>query len=171
MSGNSNGKGLPTSTTIDFEVREPFKIMEDNRRRFIRIDIDEPVSFAVIKTEEDGFWPECDGPVGEGEVINISAGGMLLFVKEPLMANTLISLSLQLKDCQPCDNILGKVKRIDLDSGGYLAGVELISREQLADNMSAPEIEQLPTSLASFTERLRTLLNDYVYSRKLNDNE
>lgn len=170
-SGNANGKGLPTSTTIDFEVREPFKIMEDNRRRFIRIDIEEPVSFAVIKTDDGGFWPETDGPTGQGEIINISAGGMLIFVNEPLLANTLVSMSMQLTGCEPIDNILGKVKRVDMDSGGYLVGIESITREQLADNLSNAEIERIPKELSSFNERLRALLNNYVYSRKLNEDE
>lgn len=169
--GNANGKGLPTSTTIDFEVREPFKIMEDNRRRFIRIDIEEPVSFMVLKTEEDGFWPECDGPAGQGEIINISAGGVLMFVTEPLLVNTLVSMSMQLTGCDPVDNILGKVKRIDMDSGGYLVGIESIPREQLSDYLSEAEIGQIPKELASFNERLRMLLNNYVYSRKLNEDE
>ncbi|MCK5126299.1 MAG: PilZ domain-containing protein [candidate division Zixibacteria bacterium] len=167
--GNNTGKGLPTSTTIDFEVRSPFRIMEDNRRRFIRIDIDEPVTFLVIKTHEDGFWPEGNGPVGEGEIINISGGGMLVFVKKPVLENTLLSMSIHLEGCETLHNILGRVKRVELDSGGYLIGVESITREQLSDNLSTIEIEQLPEDLMSFNERLRELLNNYVYSRKLGD--
>ena len=167
----SNGKGLPTATTIDFEVRAPFQIMEDNRRRFIRIDIEEPATFTVIKTSEGGFWPAGDGPTGTGEVLNISAGGMLLFVEQPIMENAVLSMSLGLEGCDKVDNVLGKVKRVDLDLGGYLVGIESITREKLADNMSRQEIDQLPPTLSSFNERLRLILNEYVYARKLSDTD
>ncbi|MFH1701038.1 MAG: PilZ domain-containing protein [Candidatus Zixiibacteriota bacterium] len=161
-------KGLPSTTTVDFEIRAPFKIMEENRRRFIRIDIGEPVSYQSIKSD-DGFWPAGDGPSGEGEIINISAGGILMFTKQPLLESTILSMSLRLEGCETIDNILGKVKRVEIDSGGYLVGVESITREKLEDNMSQIELERLSTDLSSFTERLRNLLNNYIYSRKLNE--
>lgn len=166
----NSGKGLPPTTTVDFEIRAPFKIMEDNRRRFIRIDIDAPVSYQAIKSD-DGFWPECDGPSGEGEIINISAGGILMFIEQPLLENTILSMSLRLEGCETIDNILGKVKRVEMDAGGYLVGVESITREKLDDTMSKIELEQLSTDLSSFTERLRNLLNNYIYSRKLNETD
>lgn len=156
-----------SATTVDFEVRPPFKIMDDNRRRFIRIDIGEPVRYRAIKAADGGFWPDGDGPEGDGELLNISAGGMLVFVTEPVLENSILSMTLQLEGCEPIDNILGKVKRVEIDAGGYLVGIESITRERLADNLGRAEIDQLPTVLASFTERLRLLLNDYVYAKKL----
>ncbi len=165
----TSGKGLPSSATVDFQVRPPFKIMEDNRRRFIRIDIDAPISYCTIKSVEGSFWPACDGPQGTGEILNISAGGILLFTRQPIMEGTVVSMSLQLEGCDTIDSILGLIKRTEIDSGGYLIGVESITRERLRDVLSADEIEQLNTDLASFTERLRGLLNRYIYARKLNE--
>jgi hypothetical protein len=141
--------------------------MEDNRRRFIRIDIDEPISFCTIKSPEGTFWPEGDGPTGKGEILNISAGGILLYTSEPIMEHAILSMSLKLEGCETIDNILGKVKRVEIDSSGYLIGLESITREKLCDILSENEIEHLPENLASFTERLRTILNRYIYSRKL----
>ena len=37
---NISGKRIAAAAAVDFQVKPPFKIMEDNRRRFIRIDID-----------------------------------------------------------------------------------------------------------------------------------
>lgn len=167
--GKTTGKGLPSSTTVDFQVKPPFKIMEDNRRRFIRIDIDAPISYCTIKSAEGVFWPECDGPSGSGEILNISAGGILMFTTQPTMEGTLVSMSLELSGCETIDHILGLVKRTDIDSGGYLVGIESITRERLGDVLENAEIERLPASLSSFTERLRDLLNQYIYSQKLSE--
>jgi hypothetical protein len=165
----TSGKGLPTTATVDFQVRPPFKIMEDNRRRFIRIDIDAPITFCTIKSAEGSFWPACDGPQGTGEIINISAGGILLFTNQPIMEGTVVSMSLQLEGCETIDRILGLIKRTEIDSGGYLVGIESITRERLRDVLDDHEVERLQGDLASFTERLRGLLNRYIYSRKLNE--
>lgn len=161
------GKGRPASTTVDFQVKPPFKIMEDNRRRFIRIDIDAPISFCTIRSGEGTFWPDCNGPSGEGEILNISAGGILLFTDSPVMEKTLVSMSLQLEGCETIDHILGFVKRVEIDSGGYLVGLESITREKLNDILNEDEISQLPENLSSFNERIQTLLNHYIYSKKL----
>ncbi len=163
------GKGLPSTTAVDFQVKPPFKIMDDNRRRFIRIDIDAPITFCTIKSTEGTFWPACDGPRGTGEILNISAGGILLFTRQPVMEGTVVSMSLQLEGCETIDSILGLIKRTELDSGGYLVGVESITRERLGDVLSGDEIAQLHGDLASFTERIRALLNQYIYARKLSE--
>ncbi len=170
MSSKTTGaKGLRPTATVDFEVRSPFKIMQDNRRRFIRIDIDEPIGFKTIKAVEGTFWPEGDGPEGKGEILNISAGGILMYTENTLMANSILSMSLSLEGCDTVDNILGIVKRVEIDSGGYLVGVESITREKLNDILSQIEVDQLPKDLASFNEKLRTLLNHYVFARKLSE--
>lgn len=160
-------KGMPLAAAVDFEVKPPFKIMEDNRRRFIRIDIDEPITFAAIKVADGGFWPQGDGPGGSGEILNISAGGILMFSSEPTMENNILSLSVRLEGCEAINHILGKVKRVEIDSGGYLVGLESITREKLADHLSAEEIDQIPADMASFTDRLRAFLNQFIYSKKL----
>ena len=161
----------PAPTAVDFQVKPPFKIMEDNRRRFIRIDIEAPLSYCTIKGAEGTFWPRCDGPCGTGEILNISAGGILLFTAEPIMEGTMVSMSLKLEGCDTIDRILGLVKRAEIDSGGYLVGIESITRERLSDILSEQEIAQLPDNLASFTERLRALLNQYIYAKKLSDQD
>ena len=167
----TSGKGLPSSATVDFEVKPPFQIMEDNRRRFIRIDFEEPICYTTLKTSEGGFWPDGDGPSGKGEILNISAGGFLMFTSEPVMENTLLSMSLKIEGCDEVNNILGLVKRSEIDSGGYLVGIESITREKLYDILDSQEIERIPADVASFTERLRALLNNYIYAKKLSAEE
>jgi len=69
-------------------------------------------------------------PVRNGEILNISAGGILLFTAEPILEGTVVSMSLKLEGCDTVDRILGLVKRAEIDSGGYLVGVESITRER-----------------------------------------
>jgi hypothetical protein len=166
-SSKTTGKGMPSSTMVDFEVKPPFRIMEDNRRRFIRIDIDEPVTFCMIKSTEGAFWPDGDGPQNNGEILNISAGGILMYTTEPVMEQAVLLMSLRIEGCDAIDNILCLVKRTEIDSGGYLVGMESITRERLADILNADEIALLPKDAASFTERMQALLNQYLYARKL----
>lgn len=163
----TKNRGVPATAAVDFDVHPPFKIMEDNRRQFIRIDIAEPILFSVLKGTDGGFWSKADGPGGQGEILNISAGGILLYTAAPILEGSILSLSVQLEGCKAVDHILGKVKRVEIDSDGYLVGIESITREKLADFLSSEEIDELPSDLASFTERLRALLNQYVYSKKL----
>jgi len=158
---------VSSHTAVDFEVKPPFQIMEDNRRRFIRIDIEEPLVYFMVKSPDGGFWPDGQGDIFEGEVLNISAGGILMFTKAPIMEGSILSMALRIEGCDVVDNILGIVKRTEMDSDGYLVGVESITREKLSDHLSLDEIGQLPENLASFTERLRSLLNRYIYSKKL----
>lgn len=165
----TKGKGLSSATTVDFEVKPPFQIMDDNRRRFIRIDIDEPVSYSTIKSPDGGFWVIGEGPAGTGEILNISAGGVLMFSKEPVLEGAVLAMSMKVEGYESLDNILGIVKRTEIDSGGYLIGVESISREQLRDTLSEAEITSLPENAASFADRLRSLLARYIYSKKLSD--
>ena len=167
----SRGKGLPSSAAVDFEVKPPFQIMEDNRRRFIRIDFEEPISYTVLKSADGAFWPDGDGPDGRGEILNISAGGFLMYTSEPIIENSLLSMSVTIEGCEEIDNILGLVKRTEIDSGGYLVGIESITREKLYDLLTSQELEQVSGDVASFTERLRSLLNNYIYARKLNAEE
>lgn len=165
----TKGKGLSSTTTVDFEVKPPFQIMDDNRRRFIRIDIDEPISFSTIKSPEGGFWKIGEGMTGTGEILNISAGGVLMFCKEPVLEGAILAMSMKVEGAESLDNILGIVKRTEIDSGGYLIGIESISREQLRDTLSEVEITSLPENAASFADRLRSMLARYIYSKKLSD--
>lgn len=164
----TSGKGLLSSTTVDFEVKAPFQILEDNRRRYIRLDIDEPISYRVIRSAEGVSWPDGDGPSGIGEILNISAGGILMYATEPVLPDCVLSLTIKIKGCEAIDNILAIAKRSEIDSGGYLIGLESVTREMLCDILSEAEMSMLPKNVASFTERLKSLLNQYIYSRKLN---
>lgn len=148
-------------------VRPPFKLTKDKQRRYIRLEISEPMTFSVLRDRTDGFKPQADGLELQAAILNISAGGVLLTTKTPLDEGTFLVMNMTLQDMETIDNVIGVVKRADRDEDEWLVGIEFISREYLVDHFSAAELGLLSTGLDSFDERLKTTLNKYVYYRKV----
>jgi len=148
-------------------VKKPFKLIHEQTRRYIRLEISEPVTFSVLKDNEDGFWPDGDGASYQGGILNISAGGVLIVSTEPVGEGSLVLLKMSLQDIEVLDHIIGLVKRIDESDGEWLIGVEFIARERLNDVLSRGELDVLNAKIASFDEQLQKTLNKYVYYRRI----
>lgn len=148
-------------------VKPPFRMEEDKKRRYIRLEISEPIALVVMKDRDGGFWPDGDGAGHEGRILNISAGGVLVEGTGAIEEGTLVVIKLSLHDVEIIDNIIGLVKRSELDGDAWLTGIEFLPRECLADHFSAAELNLIPTELASFGEQLRKTLNRYVYYRRV----
>ncbi|MFZ5979242.1 MAG: PilZ domain-containing protein [Candidatus Zixiibacteriota bacterium] len=151
----------------DLAVRKPFRMNRENQRRFIRLEISSPMTLKKIKDAAGNFWPEGDWHVINGMILNISAGGVLVEVDQPLLEGDVVSMYFTLQDVECLDNVLGLVKRVDGEDGFFLAGVEFITREYLTDLFSRGEMDLLPENLTNFDESVRTVLNKYVYAEKL----
>ncbi len=157
--------------TVDPEVvsvKPPFELKKDGQRRYIRLEISEPVSYSVIKDKNGRFSPGGERPNYSGSILNISAGGMLMIGDNPLDEGTIIFLKISLQDVETLDNIIGVVKRSEMDAGDWLIGIEFATRQRLPDLLSDAEIEILPENAASFDERVRMTLNKYVFYKKVN---
>ncbi len=156
------------ATVAEIEARKPFEVSQENRRRFIRIEIATPMTMQKIKESEGQFFPEVDWHMINGSILNISAGGLLVDVDQMLFSGDIVSMSFGLQGSENIDAVLGLVKRVDPDDQSFLAGIEFVSRKKLADLLSESEIEALPENLTDFNDSLRTVLNKYVY-REEND--
>jgi c-di-GMP-binding flagellar brake protein YcgR len=150
-------------------VKAPFKLQSDQKRRFIRLEISEPVDYSVLRDSRDGFWPKGDGPQYKGSILNLSAGGVLILSADPIEEGNIVLLKMTLQDVELIDQIIGIVKRADSDEGEWLIGIEFISQESLADYFSEAEFALLPDNVASFNEKLRNVLNKYVYFKKVSN--
>ncbi|MEW5924018.1 MAG: PilZ domain-containing protein [Candidatus Zixiibacteriota bacterium] len=148
-------------------VKAPFRIEKDEKRRFIRLEITDPLSYSVLKDREGSFWPEIDGPSYTGSILNISAGGVLVLSDAPLQEGTLVVIRMMLQGVEVINNVIGIVKRAESDEGEWLIGIEFITRESLRDYVSAAEYELIPKDVSSFDEHLRTVLNKYISERKV----
>ncbi len=148
-------------------LKPPFNVHSDKQRRYVRLQVAEPVRFALLKNSAGGFWPDGDGQSYNGAVLNISAGGVLIAAAEPVEEGAVILLRFSLQDIEVIDNVVGMVKRVDADDKEWLVGVEFVSKEYLRDIFSAAEMEVLPRNLTSFDEGIKKMLNKYVYRKRV----
>jgi hypothetical protein len=148
-------------------VKKPFKLYRDRNRRYIRLEISEPITYSILKDRSGGFWPEGDGPSYSASILNISAGGVLFAGTSPVEEGALLVMRMSLQDVEVLDRIIGVAKRVEPDDGEWLIGVEFISGEYLPDYFSAAELDVISEELSSFDKRLRDVLNKYVYYKRL----
>jgi c-di-GMP-binding flagellar brake protein YcgR len=163
-----------TKIVSDFEieqnavsVKKPFKLIKDKKRRYIRLEIDEPVLFSILKDQSGGYWPDGNGPEINGSILNISAGGILAVSESAVEEGSIIIINLTLQNIEVIDHVIGLVKRAVSDQGEYLIGVEFITTEYLIDYMSQAEIDVLAQRVTSFDEKLRKVLNKYVFYKRI----
>lgn len=161
---NSAGTGHNRNT---ISIKAPFKIEKDEKRRFIRLEITDPLSYSVMKDRTNSFWPQGDGPAYTGSILNISAGGVLIFSEAPLEEGTLVVVKMMLQGIEVISNVIGLVKRAESDENEWLIGIEFITREKLTDYLSTAEYELIPQDYTSFDEHLRNILNKYICTRKV----
>ena len=145
------------------EVRKPFQMEYENKRRFIRLEITGPVDMKSVKDCLSNFTPEDEYHL-QGNILNISAGGVLVDLDQPLNNADIVLMRLTLQGSLKLDNILGVVKRIEKDDEGYLAGIEFIARENLKDLLSQAELDLLSENISGFEDRVHEVLSRYLYT-------
>jgi hypothetical protein len=154
--------------TAPLTVRKPFKLLKDNQRRYVRLEITSPVSLKKIKDSVGSFWPDGDSYSIDGHILNISSGGVLVEIDQPLNEGDLVLLRMTVHNVETVDNILGLAKRCEAaDEEFYLAGIEFITRKHLSDLLSSAEAETLDPSCCDFTERIKQVLQQYVVREQL----
>jgi hypothetical protein len=74
-----------------------------------------------------------------------------------------VALEFTMQDIESISHVLGLVKRVDPDDGGFIAGIQFIRREQLVDMLSQAEIDLLPDRIDDFESTIRKVLRKYTY--------
>jgi hypothetical protein len=164
MKANEKAKHVQDVTTGSdtISARRPFKVSRENRRRFIRLEIASPMALHRIKDTEGHYWSESDWQSINGTILNISASGVLVDLDQAVDEGDVVSMHFRLQDVENLDDILGLVKRTDVESEGCLAGIEFVTREYLADHFSQAEMELLGDRYTNFNNSVRQVLNKYV---------
>ncbi|MDZ4724401.1 MAG: PilZ domain-containing protein [candidate division Zixibacteria bacterium] len=151
---------------ITTAVRKPFRLEQENTRRFIRLDISSPMSLIKLKDEFGNFRPNGDWHVVNGSILNISVGGVLTELDQSVSTGDIVSMTFTLQEVESLQNVLGVVKRADLEDGVCLAGIQFISRSQLSDILSQAQMDILPKSLVNFNDGVKELLKKYIITEK-----
>jgi hypothetical protein len=144
-------------------ARKPFKVENENQRRFVRLEISTPMSLQKIRDEDGNFWSEGEWHTIHGMILNISAGGLLVEADQLLGEGEIVVMTFTLQNVEQLDGILGIVKRSEQDEEGCLVGIEFIDRSCLQDRLSQGEMEQLSDKLSTFNEGVRTLISKFIY--------
>jgi hypothetical protein len=148
--------------TKENHLRPPFRVTQDTRRRFVRVEITSPLYLQCIKSADGSFWPEGKGQPIAGSILNISLGGVLVDLTHPVMQGDIVSLRFNLQGEIILENVLGLIKRTEKSEGKYLTGVEFIERSKLDDKLSAAELQMLPDALSGFDDNVRKVLTKYL---------
>lgn len=147
-------------------VAKPFKLQQDDKRRFVRLEISSPMEMRKIKESGGNFWPQGERHEIDGTILNVSAGGVLVELEQSVDEGDIVSMHFTMQDVANLDNVLGLVKRTDVEGGSFVVGIEFINRARLKDLMSQAEIDLLPSKLTGFDERVREVLNTYIHEEK-----
>lgn len=136
------------------------------RRRYVRLDITSPIDIKLLvpasgENETAGMIPF------RGEVINVSAGGMLIESTDAMPENEYIVLEFELNKKAKLEGIVGKIKRCDTeDDCRHFVGIEFCTKEDIDQNCPAEYQQLLNEQCVSFDEKVRELINKHVFRLK-----
>lgn len=143
-------------------VKKPFRVSQENQRRFIRIEISAPIGMRHLKDKIVDIGEDADFYNLSGMILNISAGGLLVDLDTPLTEEDLVLMKFTLQDAVELTNVLGLVKRVDHDEESYVTGIEFLEPNILQDRLSAPEIDMLESKVGSFSHRVQETLSAFI---------
>ncbi|GEM_PF-806896 len=141
------------------------------RRRFVRIDIDGDITFKAVDSGEQNRGTFSFEK--KGELLNISAGGILLSTTESVREDDFLLMNFWIKNSQRLENILGIAKRVEtsIDSETqkqeYLVGIEFLSKEKSEKRFHWNLAEYLPSDINFFNEALQQLVVQFVYKQQV----
>ena len=155
--------------TDTLTVARPFKLEQDERRRYVRLEISSPMELRKIRDVGGQYWPTGERRVIDALILNISANGVLVEANQPVHEGDVVTMRFTLQEVEHVEHVLGLVKRVDSDDTGYLVGIEFITRKDLSDLFTEEELQNLSGKLTGFDESVRHVLNKYVRQEQVSD--
>ncbi len=140
-------------------------ISRSQRRKFVRLDISFDVNFTVIdlNAQAENFT----GGSHRGQLLNLSAGGVLLSSTRKLKEGDYLLLNFKLKPGKDLENIIGVVKRVDDQDDEYLIGIEFLTKERIRDNSHWHIAQFLPPFATYFDDELEKHLVGFIYREQI----
>ena len=153
-------------TEDNVRVKKPLKLQGENQRRFIRLTISSPINFRRIKDIFGNFSPDEDEYPIDGQILNISAGGVLAELDQPLNEGDIVAMRIVMEQVEPLEGVLGLVKRCDHEEDFNLVGIQFVRREDLTDKLSQAEMDLLSEEMDNFSHAVQKLLGRYIQSKR-----
>ncbi len=162
-SKDSEVKIKPGSSALE---QTPFPLKTSRGRKYVRIELSSPIQFRLLTCKKGKIKLTKDRT--SGEILNLSEGGMLLLTYTPVPEEGFMLLTLNLNKLVILEGVLGKIKRVESsEEGDFLVGVEFSSREELEKLTSPEQIEHLPVKVASFGNKLREIITNYLRTTEI----
>jgi c-di-GMP-binding flagellar brake protein YcgR len=146
-------------------LKQISKVERTQRRKFVRIDIQGQVNFRVLDLKSDDF--DQMEKMESGALLNISAGGILLCSTAKVSEGDYLLLNFRLRYHEKLENILGVVKRAELQSKDSLIGVEFLTKNRLGLPEHIHVAGLLPSFASYFDDELERHLVQYVYNQEV----
>jgi c-di-GMP-binding flagellar brake protein YcgR len=117
-------------STIDFY--HTMEMKRNQLRQFVRVDVNLPLKFRIIKTENEESKKQI-GKLNEGKIVDISGGGLSFLFSRPLVPGDIVSFKFQLTTAH-FSEIDAKILRVSIQESKtatcYKHHVQFINIEQ-----------------------------------------
>lgn len=153
-------------TEDNIEIRKPLKLQSENQRRFVRLTISSPINFKRIKDIFGNFSPNAEEYPIDGSILNISEGGVLVELDQPLNEGDIVAMRIVMEQVEPLEGVLGLVKRCDHDEDFHIVGIQFVRREDLVDRLSQAEMDLLSKDLNNFSQSVQQLMGRYLQDKQ-----
>ena len=138
------------------------------RRRSVRVVNSDPITYAIITKVME--WENYDDRAEwvESRCIDVSGHGVLMTSEEGLEVGHRLLLRLELfQRLELPETVIGICRRLDVDQDRPVAGVELLTNDQMTGVFTSEEIDQLPGPAREFNSIKRNLLINHLFHEQI----
>jgi c-di-GMP-binding flagellar brake protein YcgR len=146
----------------------PRDIRRVQRRQFVRIEVDEKLQYSrIIPTLEFQYY-EDRAVWHDSRTRDISGGGALIELVEPIRVGELLLLRMALfPDLALPELVVALCRRIVGRGRKALAGVEFITDKRLFKYFKVDELRRLPETVREFDTHAQDRLVNYVFRKQI----
>jgi len=147
-------------------ISQDSEILRAQRRKFVRLDISGTMTFRELGDTVKANV--CLGAEFTGNLLNISAGGVLFESPARLRNDSFVVMSFSLKGRHSLNNILAAVKRVEGSRNkGFLVGAEFLTRSNMTEHGLEKILKFLPPGTGTFDENLQKLVMQFIYTQQV----
>jgi c-di-GMP-binding flagellar brake protein YcgR len=142
------------------------EVERKQRRRYVRLDISGKMKFRIIESSGDSSMGA--GLEVDGNLLNISAGGVLFESPMKIQKDSIVILTFSLKGCHMLENILAVIKRCEkTGNNNFLMGAELVTKNNYAEYGLKKLEDFLPQGTGTFGDNLQKLVVQFIYQQQI----